>query len=366
MSSSVSQPEIRVYVGNWSADQTGGIYLHLLNPSTGELTFVSKTPEAGSPFHLTLDHTCSHLYAANTIDSFEDQPGGTVCAFSVNQSNGELTFINQQSAHGNLPCYVSLDKQGKHVLVGSYSSGTLAILPILADGSVGPATDHVQHVGTGFTDRQTAPYVHCIVPDPAGRFAFAADLGIDKVMIYRLDAQPGKLIPNDPPYVSLQPGAGPRHLIFHPNGRFVYLINEIDSTITVYAYIASAGALTPLQTIPTLPSDYTDKNHTADLQIHPNGRFLYGTNRAHNSIVMYDLDPNTGLLTLRERVSSEGEWPWSIAIDPTANFLLSANSQSNRVVVFRIDPATGQLTFTGHGAEVPGAVCVKTVLHKGG
>lgn len=359
MSSSAFQSAIYVYVSNWSADLTGGIYLHRLNPDTGALTFIRKSSEAGSPFYLTFDHTGRHLYAANTVGSFEDQPGGTVCAFSVNQGNGELTFINQQSAHGNLPCYVSLDKQGKHVMVGSFSSGTVAILPILADGAVGPATDHVQHVGSGLTDRQSGPYVHCIVPDPAGRFAFSADLGIDKVMVYRIDAPPGKLIPNDPPYVSLPGGAGPRHFIFHENGRFAYLINEIDSTITVYAYIAAAGALTPLQTVPTLPSDFTEKNSCADIQIHPNGRFLYGTNRGHDSIVLYELDPNTGLLTLRERFSSEGEWPWNIAIDPTATFLLSANTHSNRVDVFRVDPTTGRLTPTGHGAEVPGPVCIK-------
>ncbi|MBM3265481.1 MAG: lactonase family protein [candidate division Zixibacteria bacterium] len=358
---SSSQSEIRVYVGNWSDNQTGGIFQYHMDPVTGALTFVAKSQEAGSPFYFTLDPSGRCLYAANTVPSFEDLPGGTVCAFSVDKGTGALTFLNEQSAHGVLPCYVSLDSQNRHVLVGSYSSGTVAILPIREDGSLGPATDHVQHTGSSVHERQTAPYVHCILPDPTGRFALSADLGIDKIMVYRLDVEPGRLIPHDPPSASLHPGAGPRHFTFHPNLRIGYVINELDSTITGYSYDAASGILTTIETVPTIPPSFTDTNYCADILVHPNGRYLYGTNRGHNSIVMFDIDPATFCLTLREHVSSEGDFPWNLAIDPTATFVLAANTRSNRVVVFRIDPAIGQLTFTGQDAEVPGALCIKTV-----
>ena len=353
--------EILVYVGTFVPDENEGIHIYRLDPSSGALEFVGKNTEAGKPFFLAIDSRQRHLYAANAVDEVEGQPGGGVSAFSIDPENGALTYLNQQSSCGDLPCYLSIDRTDKHVLVGNYMSGSVAMLPIQDDGQVGPASDAIQHEGAGVTPRQEGPHVHSIVLDPASRFAFAADLGLDKVMIYRLDAAGGKLQPNDPPWAQVQPGAGPRHSVFHPNGRYCYLLNELDNTFTAFAYDEKRGSLAEIQTLSTLPEDFGDTSFCADVQIHPSGKFLYGSNRGHNSIAIFAIDEATGQLTPAGREPTQGHFPWNLAIDPTETFLLVANQGSDTIVVFRLDPQTGQLAATGQVVEVPKPVCIKMI-----
>ena len=356
--------EILVYVGTFTNDKSEGIYVYRLDPSSGALEFVSKAAEVDNPFFLTVDSRGRYLYGANAVGELAGQPGGAVSAFSMDPETGELTYLNRQSSGGALPCYLSIDQTGNYVLVGNYVSGSVAGLPIQDDGQLGPATDMVQHEGSSVNpQRQEGPHVHSIVLDPASRFAFAADLGLDKIMIYRLDSTQGKLRPNDPPWAQVKAGAGPRHFAFHPNGRYAYVINELDNTFTVFAYDETRGALSEIQTISTLPDDFSDTSHCADVQIYPSGKFLYGSNRGHDSIAIFAIDEGTGQLTFAGHEPTQGHSPWNLAIDPTDTFLLVANQGSDTVVVFRIDQQTGQLTSTGQVIEVPKPVCVK-MMHR--
>jgi 6-phosphogluconolactonase len=352
--------EILVYVGTYTNDPNEGIYIYHLDPSSGALTSAGRTANVENPFFLAIDADQRYLYATNGVGEFESQPGGAVSAFSIDPDSGALAFLNQQSARGKMPCYLSIDPTGGWLLVGNYTSGSVAVLPIRDDGRLGEATGLVQHEGSGADpERQEGPHVHSIVLDPAGRFAFAADLGIDKVLAYRLDADQGKLEPGEPPFAQVQAGAGPRHFAFHPNGRYGYLINELDNTFTVFAYDAAKGALAQIQTVSTLPDGFAETSYCADVQILPSGEFLYGTNRGHDSIAIFRIDPATGRLAFVAHEPTQGSFPWNLAIDPTNTFLLVANQGGDSVVVFRIDPQTGRLSPTGNKAGVPKPVCLK-------
>jgi 6-phosphogluconolactonase len=257
---------------------------------------------------------------------------------------------------------VSVDHAGRNVLVANYGGGSVSVLPIGDDGRLGEATAFIQHEGSSVDPRrQTAPHAHSINVDPDNRFAFVADLGLDRVMIYRFDSQQGTLAANDPPWASVAPGAGPRHFAFQPGGRFAYVINELQSTVTAFAYDAARGALQEIQTLPTLPDDFSGSNTTAEIQVHPSGRFLYGSNRGHDSIAVYAIDADSGRLRFVEHESTQGDLPRNFGIDPSGRFLLAANQGSDSVVVFRIDGATGALTPTGQSIEVASPVCVRMV-----
>jgi 6-phosphogluconolactonase len=255
---------------------------------------------------------------------------------------------------------MSVDATGRFVLVANYGSGSVCVLPIGRDGGLGDAADVVQHQGSSVNPRrQQGPHAHSITLDAANRYAFAADLGIDKVMVYRLDTASGKLIPNDPPWAQVKPGAGPRHFDFHPSGKYAYLINELDSTITAFAYDASRGIIREIQTVPTLPADFRGASTCADVHVSPSGKFLYGSNRGHDSIVIFRIDEATGRLSYVGHELTQGKTPRNFAIDPTGTFLLAANQNSDTIVTFRIDQQTGKLTPTGHVAEAPMPVCLK-------
>ncbi len=357
--------EILVYVGTWTNEKDAkgeGIHLFRLDPSSGALEFVSKTAEAANPFFLAIDSRQRHLYATNVIETFEGAPGGSVAAFAIDPKTGALRHLNQQHARGALPCHLSIGPADKHLLVGNYGSGSVSVLPIGEDGRLGPATDTAQHQGASVDkERQEGPHVHSITLDPAGRYAFAADLGIDRVMIYAFDATQGKLKPGGQPFVQVKAGAGPRHFAFHPNRRYAYVINELDNTFTAFRYEEGQGTLTEIQTIPTLPGDFKETSFCADVQVYPSGRFLYGSNRGHDSIAIFAIDEATGRLSLIGHEPTQGSYPWNLAIDPTHTFLLATNQRSDRVTVFRIDPQTGRLTSTGHVAEVPRPVCAKMI-----
>lgn len=357
-----------VYVGTYTQTEPGtrrrseGIYVYRMDPASGDLAPAHVVPDVVNPSFLALDPHHRYLYAVNEVAEIDGRNTGAVSAYAVDQATGGLTFLNRQSSGGTGPCHLSVDQTSRYVLVANYDGGSVAMLPILAGGQLGPATCVVQHAGSSVNpQRQREPHAHSITVDPTNRYAIVADLGIDQVLVYRLDLEGGRLIPNDPPGARVEPGAGPRHFAFHPNGRFGYLINELGSTMTAFAYDSSRGTLQHLQTLSTLPADFTGTNHCADVHVHPSGRFVYGSNRGHDSIVEYAIDPSTGLLTLVGWESTRGRTPRNFAIDPSGQFLYAANQNTDTIVTFRIDATTGQLSPTGQVTEVPSPVCVQIV-----
>ena len=357
-----SPRELLVYVGTYTAGKSEGIYLFRLNLSSGELRHVGTTKGVVNPSFLTLDGRRRYLYAVNEVEEFAGKKSGAVSAFAVDQTTGGLRFLNQQPSMGGAPCYVSLDASGRFLLVANYVGGNVTVLPVRVDGSLGEAADVKQFQGSGVNPgRQEGPHAHCILPDRSGRHVYSCDLGTDKVMIYRFDAKEGKLIPNDEPWVQVKPGAGPRHLTFHPGGRHAYVINELDSTVTAFAHDPGSGALRELQTVPALPTDFKGANTGADIHTSPDGKFLYSSNRGHDSIAAFRVDARTGRLGVVAHTPTRGKKPRNFAIDPTGAFLLVANQDSDTIVTFRRDPLTGRLDPAGHVAEVPSPVCLKLV-----
>jgi 6-phosphogluconolactonase len=344
-----------LYVGTYTSGKSEGIYVYGLNETTGELNQLASAKSVNPSFLVV--NPGRYLYAVNEVPDLDGKPTGGVSAFKIDFFPTRLTFINQQPSEGKDPCHLSFDRQRKHLLVANYTSGTVAVLPIQRDGSLAPASDVKQHEGSGPREQQKGPHAHCIKLDSANRFAVAADLGSDKVMIYRFNN--GKLEPAPQPSATLHPGAGPRHVTFHPNGKYLYVINELDSSLTTFRYDAAKGTLTAFETVSTLPRDFTGTSYCADIHISKSGRFLYGSNRGHNSIVVFAIDPRTARLSLVEHVSTEGKWPRNFVIDPSGRFLLVANQHTDNVVVFRIDAQTGRLTPTGTGAQIPVPVCLQ-------
>lgn len=350
-----NQHDLLLYVGTYTTGGSEGIYVYRLSAATGELRRLSATGGVQNPSFLALRRRRNHLYAVSEVGGT-----GAVAAFEINRQTGALRLINQQPSRGAGPCYVTVDRAGQHALAANYGSGSVCVLPIKNDGSLAAPSDSVQHQGSGANpQRQEGPHAHCIVLDAANRFAFAPDLGLDKVMIYRFDAAKGKLTPHAQPYYQTRPGAGPRHFTFHPNGKFAFVINELDSTLSALGYDPARGALIELHTASTLPQGWTGTNYCADVHVHPNGKFVYGSNRGHDSIAVFAFDGKTGRLNLIETVSTGGKWPRNFAIDPAGTFLLAANQHTNNVVTYRIDAATGRLTATGQSVEIPSPVCLK-------
>ena len=353
---------VLVYIGTYTHGRSEGIYVYRMDVFTGALQFVSEATGVDSPSFLALHPQQHYFYAVNEVGEFAGQPSGAVSAFSIAPKTGELTYLNQQSSGGTGPCHLSVDRTGRYVLVANYGGGSVCVLPVQDDGRLGEATDFIQHEGSSVNpNRQGGPHAHMITLDPANRYVFSPDLGLDKIMIYKLDLSHGKLSPNDQPWVEVKAGAGPRHFAFHPNRRYAYVINEIDNTFTAFAYDETNGTLREVQTISTLPEDFTGTSHTADVHILPSGKFIYGSNRGHDSIVIFEIDENTGQLTYVGHELTQGENPRNFAIDPTGTFLLVANQDTGNIVTFRIDQETGKLASTGHVAEVPTAVCLKMI-----
>ena len=349
--------EMTLFIGTYTSSTSEGIYTYRMNSDTGELTkFTSIKSE--NPSFLTLDRSRRFLYAVNEVAEFEGKPSGAVSAYSIDRT-GTLKTLNQQPSMGADPCHLSVDRRRTSLLVANYTGGSVALLPIMKNGTLGPATDVKQHEGSGPKEQQKGPHAHCIILDSLERHAIAADLGSDRVLVYRFDPVTRKLHPGRQPSIGLQAGAGPRHLTLHPNGRYAYVINELDSTMTTLRYNSTAGTLTTIDTASTLPTGFADKSYCADVHVAPSGRFLYGSNRGHNSIVVFAIDTRTGKPSLIEHVSTEGNWPRNFVIDPSGRFLLVANQRSDNVVVFRIDSRTGRLKPSGQTAQVPMPVCLK-------
>jgi len=351
-----------VYFGAYARGEGKGIYVSRMDVASGKLQSPEVAIELTNPSFLALHPSRPLMYAIGEMGSFGGKKTGAVSALAMNTKTGKLALLNQQSSGGPGPCHVAVDREGRNVLVANYSGGSAACLPIGADGRLGEATSVVQHQGSGpDPKRQNGPHAHSINLDPAGRFAFVADLGLDKIFIYKLDAAAGKLIANEPAFAQVAPGSGPRHFAFHPTGRFAYVINEMLSTVTAFRYDADRGALAELQTVSTLPADFTGSNTTAEVQVHPSGKFVYGSNRGHDSIAIFAVDPESGKLRAAGHQSTQGKNPRNFGIDPTGAYLLAANQDGDNVVAFRIDAATGALQPTGQSLTISKPVCVKFV-----
>jgi len=357
-----------VYVGTYTGQKSNskGIYFFRFQDIGDDVTQnVTLVPlglaaETPNPSFLEIDTKRRLLFAVNETGEFQGKPTGGVSAFSIDSATGKLVPINQRSSMGKGPCHLALDRAGKNLLVANYSSGTVAVLPVAADGKLGEATDVIQHSGKSINpQRQEGPHAHCTVFDPSGKFAFVCDLGLDKVMIYRFDAEKGKLTPNDPPFATLKAGAGPRHMVFRPDGRFAYVTNELNSTVTAFAYDASKGALKELQTLSTLPDHWEGTNSTAEIDIHPSGKYLYASNRGHNSVALFNIDPAKGMLTWVEAQGAGVSTPRHFGIDAQGKHMTIANQGSNTVLGSRIETGNGRVKLSGISADAPTPVCVK-------
>ncbi len=353
-----------VYVGTYTQDgsTSKGIYAYRFDATTAKLTPVGLAAETTNPSFLAVHPNHRFLYAVNEIGNYKGQESGGVSAFAIDRATGKLTFLNEVASGGADPAYITVDKTGKYVLVANYTGGSIASFPVLEDGRLGEASAFVQHTGHGTNpERQEAPHAHSIDLSPDDRFAIVDDLGLDETLVYKFDNTKGSLTLNTPPFAKAVPGAGPRHFAFAPSGKFAYVLTEMGNTVTTYAYDSAAGILNSLQTISTIPKDFTKLNEDAEIEVHPSGKFLYASNRGHDSITVFAIDPNKGTLTLVEYASTKGASPRSFEIDPTGKLLFAANEKSDNIVIFRIDQKTGRLTPTGKVLDVSQPVCVKFV-----
>jgi len=350
------------YVGTYTEDgsKSKGIYAYRFNSGTGQSTPLGLAAETTNPSWVALHPNGHFLYAVNELPNYKGPNSGGLSAFSVDPATGRLTFLNEVPTKGADPCYVTVDKTGKYVLVANYTGGSIAAFPILSDGKLGEASAFVQHTGHGpNAQRQEGPHAHSIDLSPDNRFAMVDDLGLDQLLVYKFDSAKGSLTPNDPPFVKVDAGAGPRHFVLRPDGKFAYVIAEMGHTVTVFSNDAASGRLQVLQSVTTLPKDFKGRNDDAEIRIHPSGKFLYASNRGEDTIAIYAIDGSKGTLTQIGSTPTGGKEPRSFEIDPSGKLLFAANQKSDNIVVFRIDQKTGQLTPTGQVLEVATPVCIK-------
>jgi 6-phosphogluconolactonase len=351
-----------VYVGTEGGNTSKGIYAYRYDAATAQLTPLGLAAETTDPSFLAVHLNGKFLYAVNEVGNYKGPNSGGVSAFAIDRATGKLTLLNEMPTRGADPCYLTVDKSGKFVLVANYSGGSVIAFPILEDGRLGEASAFVQHAGHGANPaRQEGPHTHSIDLSPDNRFAFVDDLGLDELFVYKFDAAKGSLTANDPPFVKFDPGAGPRHFAFHPSGKFAYVVSEMQSTVTAFAYGSAGGTLQALQTVTTLPADFKGHNDDAEIEVHPSGKFLYASNRGHDSIAVFAIDSGKGTLTTVEFASTLGKEPTNFEIDPTGTLLLVANKKTQNIVVFKIDLKTGKLTPTGQVLEVPTPMSMKFV-----
>lgn len=359
--------EFQVFFGTYTGEKSKGIYRARLDVATGKLSPAELAAEARNPSFLAVHPSGFLLYAIDESTDPARTPGRGVRAYGMNGPTGVLTFLNEQSSGSAGPCHLTVGYDGRTVLLANYSGGSVAVLPLDIEGRLGPPAVVSKHVGSSVhPTRQKQPHAHAINVSPDNRYALVPDLGIDQVRIYRFDAAKAMLTPHTPSAVSLPPGSGPRHLAFHPNGRFVYVINELLCTMAVFAYDARRGEMKAVESVSTLPAGTAVQPgfSTAEVAVHPSGKFLYGSNRGHDSIVIYAIDAATGRLTLVQHEPTQGRTPRHFGIDPTGAWLLAENQGSDTVVVFGIDAKTGRLSPTGQRLEVPSPVCAVFVKSK--
>lgn len=359
--------EILVYIGTYTSgkgeSKSDGIYIYKLNIESGELMPHRTIENVVEPSYIAIDKNKKYLYAVNETAEYEGKKSGAISAFAIDKKTGGLKFLNKVPSLGGAPCYITVSENERFVLAANYLGGNVSVFPIQKDGLIGASTDLQQNTGIGPNKiRQEAAHAHSINLDKKNRFAYVCDLGVDKIFIYEFDQKTGKLTPNPAQkFFQAKPGAGPRHFAFHPNNKIAFVINELDSSITSLDFDAKRGTLKEIQTVATLPEDFKDANTCADIHVSPNGKFLYGSNRGHDSIVSYKIDEKNGKLDFIEHASTEGKTPRNFVLAPNGKFLLAANQNSDSVVVFRIDETSGKLTPTGKRARVPKPVCLKLI-----
>ena len=347
---------VSVYIGSYAKKEEGGIHHFKFDPAAGTLTAAGTTSGVGNPSFVAVSPDKKFLYA---IGESGGKKGGAVVSFSIDEKSGALSQLSESSSVGNGPCYVTADKTGKVVLVANYGGGSIASLPVSADGKLGEAATFVQHTGSSINKgNQEKPHAHSINVSPDNKFALAADLGIDKILVYKLDPAKGTMTANDPPSVDLPPASGPRHFAFHPSAKYVYACGEISSTVHAFTYDAEKGALKHVQSLSTLPNPVKG-NSTAECQVHPSGKYVYVSNRGHDSVAVFQVDESTGRLTAAGYTPTGGKTPRNFCVDPTGKWLLAANQGSDNVVVFKVDEKTGLPHPTGNEVSVPKPVCVK-------
>ena len=349
MTGAPTNPDL-LYVGTY----TESIYLVSMDRRSGELLRVGSVDAGPNPSFQAMHPNGRVLYTVNELDT------GAVRAFAIERATGALTRLNQQPSDGAEPCFVSVDRSGRALLVANYGGGSVALLPIETNGALASATSVVQHTGTGpNAQRQEAPHAHCIVPDASNRFVLAADLGADRVFVYRLSSDNRSLAHVDGGDAVMRPGAGPRHIAFHPTLPLVFVANELDSTVATLRFDLRRGALSALDAKSTVPPGWTGTNYPADIHVAPSGRNVYVSNRGHNSIAVFSVAESTSALALEQVVSTEGDWPRNFSLDPTGRWLLVANQRSDSIVVFGRDPSTGRLTLTPQRIALPSPVCLR-------
>jgi 6-phosphogluconolactonase len=351
--------ESYLVVGTYTGGKSEGIYVYKFNSTDGSFKEISHV-KTSNPSFVAVSPDQKFVYAVNE-DAGNNGKGGDISVFSFDKKTGVLTYINKQPTHGDHPCYVAVDKTGKWVAAGNYSSGSLSMIPVMADGSLGNEIIHIQHEGSGVDkQRQEKPHVHCTVFSNDNRFLFVPDLGIDKVMIYAFDASTGALTPAKQPFAKSKDGSGPRHFIFHPNNKYAYLIEELSGTVEVFQY--NNGTLKNIQRISTMPARDTSFAGSADIHVSPDGKFLYASNRADaNTIAIYAINQKDGKLIFRAHQSTLGKGPRNFNFDPSGNFLLVGNQNSDQIVIFKRNKVTGLLTDTKSRINVGKPVCLKWI-----
>jgi len=347
-----------VLVSSFAGGTDGGITAFRLQKSTGRLTQVHRTAPVPQPFFFDVSPDRRQLFSIHA-ETFGGPATEQLAAWKLDAATGQLTPVNRRTTRGTASCFVEVDRTGRMVLCANYASGSVVAWRIQPDGSLSEPSAFVQHQGSSINAaRQKEPHAHCFVISPDNRFAYAADLGTDQVLCYQLNPETGELQPAAQPFVRTMPGAGPRHLTFDPAGRHLYVINELLNSVTTFQYLPESGFLIEQQTISTLPVDFKGESYCADLKITPNGRFLYGTNRGHDSLAMYRIAED-GRLTLLGFEPAGGKGPQNLAITRDGELLLCGNMPGNRLMVFRIDQQTGDLTAQGDGIEIPGPSCIR-------
>jgi 6-phosphogluconolactonase len=352
-----SEKEYLAFVGTYTAKtDSKGIYSFRFDSESGRISSLGLAAPAADPSWLTISGNGKNLYSVNELSTFEGASSGAITSYALDPKTGKLTSLNQVASGGADPCFMSLDKTGKYLLVANYTGGSVAAFPIEGGGRLGAPSAKVQHQGSGPKKEQASAHAHYITTSADNRFAFAADLGMDEVMIYRFDAAHGTLTPNQTPFMKLDAGSGPRHLAFSRSEKFGYVLSELKSTVTVLAYDSKSGAFSTIQTLSTLPKDFAGENSTAEIVVHPSGKFVYASNRGHDSIAVFTIAEAKGTLTPSGIFPTQGKTPRNFALDPSGKFLLAENEESNNIVVFQIDGVSGALKAVGQPVQVPAPV----------
>src|SRR5215472_7557998 len=349
------------YVGTYTEKtKSKGIYAFRFDEASGKLSSLGVAAESQNPSFLAVHPSGKYLYAVNETSKFGNEESGAVSAFSIDRKSGKLTLLNQVASRGAGPCHISLDKTGHYVLVANYDAGTVAVFPMQEGGQLGKYTGFAKHTGQSVNkERQEGPHAHWIGTSPDNQFLLTADLGIDRVLVSKFHLPDGAFTANKSNAgAKLKAGAGPRHAAFSPSGKFFYVASELNATVTTYSYNAKEGTLHELQVLSTLPKDFSGANEVAEIAVHPNGKFLYVSNRGRDSLAVFSIDPRKGTLKPVADIATQGKTPRNFAIDPTGKFLLAANEESNTIVVFNIDPSTGSLTLAGEVVDGPAPVCI--------